>query len=367
MQLEILNSKKNLGGVLIMFILKKIKTKPILFMLLLIAVFTTIVSGCSLGTDTTEKVVIAYNSPPEWANWKAVHKAFEEETGIRVPPDNKNSGQTVSALVAEKANPQADTAYYGITFGVKAAEMGILESFKPQHAEEIPSELHCPDWKWFTIHMGTVAFLVNKDALNGVPVPRSWQDLLKPEYEGMVAFLDPTSAFVGYAACTAANLALGGSLDNWDSGIEYLHKLHANGAHYPKQTSYALVVKGEIPIMIGYDFNGYRMKYEDGANVEVVIPEEGSIIVPYVISLVKNGPNPENAKLFLDFVMSDKGQAAFADGFVRPIREGVMKPETAAKFLPASDYERAKPIDYAKMATAQEAFAERWLKEVITN
>lgn len=341
------------------------KIKLGLFTLLI--AFTSMIIGCSPGEENTEQVVIPYNSPSEWANWKAVHKAFEEKTGIRVPPDNKNSGQTVSALMAEKANPQADTAYYGITFGVKASDMGILESFKPQHADKIPSELHCPDWKWFTIHMGTVAFLVNKDALGDVPVPRSWQDLLKPEYKGMVAFLDPTSAFTGYATAVAANLAMGGSLDNWDKGFEYLKKLHANGTHYPKQTSYALVVKGEIPILICYDFNGYRMKHDDDANVEVVIPEEGSIVVPYVISLVKNGPNPENAKLFLDFTMSDAGQSAFADGFVRPIRDGVMKPETAAKFLPASDYERASPIDYANMAAVQEAFADRWLWDVIAN
>lgn len=344
------------------------------FKLFLVATFVTAiiltVSGCSkLGAGVSgggqkDKVVISYNTPAEWANWKNVLKAFEEETGIKAPSDNKNSGQTVSALIAEKSNPQADVAYFGITFGIKAAEKDLLDSYQPQHKEEIPANLHDPDWKWFALHYGTVAFIVNKDFIGNAPVPRSWQDLLKPEYKGKVGFLDPTSAFTGYASCVAANLAMGGSLDNWDAGIKYLKELEANGVVHPKQTSYAQVVKGEIPIMIDYDFNGYRMRYNDKANVEVVIPREGSIIVPYVISLVKNAPHPENAKLFLDFCLSDKGQAAFADGFVKPIRNGVMKPETERKFLPAEDYARVKTIDYAKMTAVQEKFTTLWLQKV---
>ena len=57
----------------------------------------------------------------------------------------------------------------------------------------------------------------------------------------------------------------------------------------PKQTSYARVLSGEIPILFDYDFNAYRGKYKDKANVEFVIPKEGTVVVPYVMSLVKNG------------------------------------------------------------------------------
>lgn len=340
------------------------KSRCLFTLILAILVSALLLGGCIAGTGGQE-FVIAYNSPPEWANWGAVNDAFEEKTGITVPPDNKNSGQTLAALIAERENPQADTKYGGISFSIKAAEKGLVESFKPEHAEEIPAGLHCPDWKWFTVHTGTIAFLVNRDAIGDLPVPRSWQDLLDPKYEGKVAFLDPTSAFVGYAVATAANLAMGGTLDNWDPGIEFLQKLYANNTMHPKRTSHALVVKGEIPIMIGFGFNGYRMYHDDGANVEVVIPQEGSLVVPYTMSLVKNGPNPEGAKRFLNFVMSDKGQAIFAGGFVRPIREGILCPEVEAKFLPASDYARAKIIDYAKMAAVQEYFTERWLREVV--
>ena len=87
-------------------------------------------------------------------------------------------------------------------------------------------------------------------------------------------------------------------------------------------------------------------------------------MVPYVMSLVKNGPNPAKGKAILDFIMSDDGQKVWANAFLRPVRASAMSKEAASKFLPASDYARSKPLDYAKMAAVQNSFKERYLNEV---
>ena len=86
------------------------------------------------------------------------------------------------------------------------------------------------------------------------------------------------------------NIALGGSLDNFDPAIKFFKELKKNEPIVPKQTSYARVISGEIPILFDYDFNAYRGKYKDKANVEFVIPAEGTIMAPYVMSLVKSRP-----------------------------------------------------------------------------
>jgi len=319
---------------------------------------------CCAGGSLAAQTATCYNCPPEWADWAAQLKAIRDTLGIEVPFDNKNSGQALSQLIAEKANPVADVAYFGATFGILAKEAGVVAPYKPAKWNEIPASLKDPEGYWFTIHSGTLGLFVNKDALGGRPVPKSWADLLKPAYKGMVGYLDPTSAAVGYTGAMAVNIALGGTLDNFTPGIEFFKKLKANDPIVPKQTSYARVLSGEIPILFDYDFNAYRGKYKDKANVEFVIPAEGTIMAPYVMALVKNSPHPENAKKVLDFTLSDAGQAIWANAFLRPVRPSAMSPEAAAKFLPNAEYARAKFVDYKKMSDVQKAFNERYQSEV---
>ncbi|WP_026987427.1 ABC transporter substrate-binding protein [Fodinicurvata fenggangensis] len=323
------------------------------------------VASLSAGASVAQAAdAICYNCPPQWADWAAQLENIKENLGFDIPHDNKNSGQTLSQLLAEKDNPVADVAYYGVSFGIQAGEKGVVEAYKPDHFDEIPDGLKDPDGRWFTIHSGTLGFFVNVDALDGKPVPQSWEDLLKDEYRGMVGYLDPSSAFVGYAGAVAVNRAMGGDLDNFDPGIDFFKKLADNDPIVPKQTAYSRVLSGEIPILLDYDFNAYRAKYKDDANTAFVIPQEGSVVVPYVMSLVKNAPHPERGKEILDFIMSDKGQAVWANAFLRPVRASAMSEEAASKFLPDSDYARASAVDYSKMATVQDSFKERYLSEV---
>ncbi len=329
--------------------------------LALIVAFVVLAVGSAPAQTQT---VICYNCPPEWADWASQLRAIKEALGITVPHDNKNSGQTLSQLIAEKARPVADIAYFGVTFGIQAKKEGVLAPYKPTHWDEIPAGLKDAEGHWFTIHSGTLGLFVNADALAGKPVPKSWKDLLKPEYKGMMGYLDPTSAAVGYMGAIAVNQALGGTLDNFTPGIGFFKELQKNSPIVPKQTSYARVLSGEIPILFDYDFNAYRAKYKDKANAVFVIPAEGTLVVPYVMGLIKNDPNPAAAKKVLDHLMSDTGQAVWANAFLRPVRSSAMSKDAQAKFLPASEYSRAKAIDYEKMAAAQAAFTKRWQDEV---
>jgi putative spermidine/putrescine transport system substrate-binding protein len=123
------------------------------------------------------------------------------------------------------------------------------------------------------------------------------------------------------------------------------------------------VLSGEIAILLDYDFNAYRAKYKDKANVEFVIPAEGTVVVPYVMSLTANAPNAANGKKALDFIMSNEGQAIWANAYLRPVRASAISKEAQSRFLPATEYARAKTVDYAKMADVQKAFSDRYLRE----
>ncbi len=307
---------------------------------------------------------ICYNCPPEWADWGGMLRMVGQRLNIQVPPDNKNSGQSLAALIAEKAKPVADVVYLGGQVGPQAKAAGVIEAYMPKGFAEIPASLKDAEGYWFAIHSGTLGFFVNTQALGGKPVPRSWADLLKPEYKGLVGYLNPGSAAVGQVGVIAVNLALGGSYDNLDAGIKYFKQLQSNNPIVPTQTAYARVLSGEIPILLDYDFNAYRGQYTDQAPTVFVIPQEGTQQLPYVMGLVKNGPNPEQGKRILDFVLSDEGQRHWANAYLRPVFAKAMSDDMKKRFLPDADYQRAKAIDVQKLADASKAIGSRYQKEV---
>ena len=331
--------------------------------------FKMLIAGCALaagllgGAAHAQNTAICYSCPEEWADWGSQLRAVKKEINVTVPFDSKNSGQALAQMVAEKNNPVADFADLGITFGIQAQQLGLTQPYKPPGFDQIPADLKDPDGHWFTIHTGAVGFFVNKDALGKVPMPTSWKDLLKPEYKGLVGYYDPTSAFIGYIAAMAANVSLGGSIDNFTPGMTYFQQLKKNSPIVVNQTSYARVLSGEIAILVDADFNANRGRFKDKANVEFVMPAEGSLPVPYVMLLAKNAPHPEAAKKVLDFLLSDKGQTIWSNAYLRPVRN-VLSADTTAKLFPEKEYSRIKTVDFRKVAEVQKKFAERYLAEV---
>ncbi len=305
--------------------------------------------------------VICYNCPPQWADFASMLKAIKADLGYDIPFDNKNSGQSLSQIIAEKDNPVADVVYYGVNFGIKAKAAGVIEPYKPAKWDEVPVGLKDPDGYWTTIHSGTLGLFVNKDALGGAPVPACWKDLLKPQYKGMVGYLDPSSAAVGFVGAVAVNLGLGGSDTDMAPAVNFFKELHNNQPIVPKQTSYARVVSGEIPILFDYDFNAYRAKYSENGHFEFVIPCEGSVVFPYVTSLVKNAPDKAKAEKVLDYYLSDKGQAMWANAYLRPARPIALPDAIKSKFLPDSEYARAKSVDWGTKEGVQNAFTTNYL------
>jgi len=306
---------------------------------------------------------ICYNCIPEWADWGTQLKTIKSTTGITVPPDNKNSGQALAQMIAERASPVADFSYMGVTFAIQAKALGITSPYKPAGWDEVPAGLKDPDGHWIAAHLGTPGIVVNVAALKGRPVPRSYADLLKPEYKGMVGTGDPGSTFAGYVSAVSINTAMGGTLDNFDPAIRYYQKLLKNDAIVINQAPYARMLSGELPITTDFDFSAYQAKYRDHANVVFVIPQEGTIVVPYVLMLTQNSRNAANGRKVVDYLLSNTGQGVWANANMRPARPSAMSAEAKSRFLPDSEYARAVPVNYEKMAEAQKKFADRFNRE----
>lgn len=319
------------------------------------------------GLAKKEGVVVSYDTGPTWANWAGQFEAFQKRYGIEISYNDLGSGATVVRLDKERMRPQADTAYYFMPFGAMAGDKGLTQPFKPVNFDKIPGVLKDPDGNWFCIHKGTVVIVINKRLVTEMPT--GWDDLLKPTYRKTVVYLDPRTAGIGYAIVLATAYAHGGSVDNLKPGVEYLAALQKAGnvRMIEKTTEYDKFVKGEVPVWITYDFNAYRAKYIGGLgdDVGIVIPKEGTITAPYAISMVKGCPHPNAAKLWLNFIMSEEGQKIFTEGFVRPILDIEYPESVKGKFLPASEYARAKDINWVKAQEVQPEGAKLWASMVL--
>lgn len=313
-----------------------------------------------------EGLVVSFDTGPTWANWNAQFKAFKARyPDVEMVYNDLGSGATVVTLDKSRNRPQADTAYYFAGSALDAAEKGLVEDFSPVNFEKLPAPFKHPTGQWFTIHTLNVAFLVNTKIVKNVP--QSWADLKKPEYKNAIVYLDPRSTGQGQVVTFGAAFANGGSMDNVMPGIDYLAELHKSGnvLRVVGTTPYAQFLKGEIPIWIGYENDGLKAKYTDGMgdDIAVVIPKEASAAAPYAISLVKGGPNPNAGKLWLNFIMTDQGQARFADGFVRPSVPGVVLPEEVASKMPAAP--QLQPLDVAKAKAMKGEIDSAWAKKVL--
>ncbi len=133
---------------------------------------------------------------------------------------------------------------------------------------------------------------------------------------------NPQTSGTGQNTVLAAAYGLTGDISNVDAAIEYFNEIDNAGNFKDIDGSAANIQKGEIPIMIFYDFNAYTLqqKFKDEVNLELVFPEEGSIYAPGALILNNYAPHAEYAKKFADFVSSDQGQLLFAEGGARPIR-----------------------------------------------
>ncbi len=321
------------------------------------------VLACAATTFAQEKVVIQYDCIPNYANWGGVTAAYFKASGVRVPPDMKGSSAAMAALELEKANPQADTVYYNGGIGYQAAQKGLHEPYKPEGFEKIPDDLKDPEGTWFTVHTAHIAILVNTSALGGKPVPRSFADLLKPEYKGMVVYDDPTIHGTGFTFVYGINAILGGGSD-FKAGFDYLKALDANILNYAKENSYNELLRGEIPIWINADGNGLKARHTDKAPVEVVIPKEGTVVLPMVMALVKGAPRPEEAKKYLDWLLGDEAQKVMAESYFRPIMKVDLGPGLSSQFLPDSAYAKVQALPLKEMAADADDFKARWTREI---
>lgn len=252
-----------------------------------------------------EGTVVFYNAQAGWPQPIAAAQAFEEEYGIRVDMlQGLRGAEMIERIRIEVTNEQntGDVVMMGVTGLVPMSEFGVLTGHGP-----LPNESLLTQEPWIPeevpVFNVTYGIAVNTDMVSESEEPKSWMDLTDPKWKGQI-LSDEMTVPSGGQSWFAVML---------DAYGEDFHKaLALNELQYDRsiRDKAKRVARGEFALSI--PFNLAELSELEGLPVKGVVPEEGSPYTPISVAMIKGGPNPNAAKLFMNYLLSPEGQLHFA-------------------------------------------------------
>ena len=283
-------------------------------------------------------------------------------------PDASSADELTAVETLRGQPDMPEVLDIGPSFVEQAKAAGYLESYKPVVWDEIPESLKGEDGTWVGSYYGVLAIATN--ATIQPNVPKTWEDLKKPEYKGQVTINgDPREAGAAFAAVVAAALANGGSFDDVMPGIEYFAELKKLGNLQTIDVTEAAVLSGEVPIALDwtYNFPGLRPALEEaGFDFQVVVPSDGVYGGYYAQSVVTEAPHPCAARLWLNHLVSDEGALGYLEGGAIPARyaalleKGLISDEIAANLPPAETIAAIQFPTQEQVDKAKALITEQW-------
>src|SRR5690625_2976324 len=292
-----------------------------LFSVLNVLIFSIVLVACGSDEGSDDELVVY--SPNSEDIVSTLIPMFEKETGIKVELISAGTGELIKRIQSETENPYADIMFGGS----KAQALGYPELF-----EEYVS-VNNDDME--VVHQNVDGFLtpyiadgsvllINTDLIGDIKI-EGYEDLLNPELKGKIAAADPAASSSAFAQLTNMLLAMGGDYTS-EEGWDYVAKLIENLDGKVASGSSAVhkgVADGEYVVGLTYE-DPSAAYVRDGAPVEIVYPKEGTVFLDAGVEIIKGAPNLENAKKFVDFIISKEAQDTFGTELTnRPLRKGV--------------------------------------------
>ena len=267
---------------------------------------------------------------------QAACDGFENLYGIKVTHQRLSTGEVQAKIEEENGNPSADVWFGGTTdpYNICAKE-GLLETYEAKNAAHLLGAAYRDkDGAWYGIYKGILGFMVNTEELErmNLETPADWQDLLKPEYKGLIWLSN-------YNTAGTAKLVINTMIQKYghDEGIQYLVDLDKNIQVYTKSGSGPSknVGTGECVIGIGFLHDGIYQIVDNGYdNIGLVIPSTGTSYEIGATAIFKGAKHMNAAKLWIEYALSPDcvNQADEYGSYQFLVLDNAEQPEQAAKF-----------------------------------
>ena len=235
----------------------------------------------------------------------AAAKHFEELYGIKTYYQRLSTGEVQAKITEENGNPSGDVWFGGTTDPYnESAKAGLLMAYEAKNAADLASPMYRDaDGYWYGIYKGILGFMVNTEELErlGLEAPQGWDDLLKPEYQGLVWMSNPNTA--GTAKLIINTMV---QLKGHDEAMKYFVELDKNIAQYTKSGSgpSKKVGIGECVIGIGFLHDGIAQILQGYDNIALIIPEEGTSFEIGATAIFDGCAHENAAKLWIEYALS---------------------------------------------------------------
>lgn len=320
-------------------------------------------SACSLtdtsdgaGGEDAKTVTIlthdAFDLPDE------LIEKFEKETGYKLVTTSPGDGATVvNQLILTKDAPAVDGVFGLNAYNIfDAIDADVLDTYT---SKNLPESATPYDFDEHVTPIDLGAVCVNADnawfSEHNMEIPQTLDELSAEENAKLLVIENPVESETGFAFL--AGLA---SAKEEEGAISFLNSMLDGGMRVDSSWSDAYYTdfsgadgKGEYPLVLSYSTSPAET---EGATsiIEATCVQETEYA-----AVVKGAANPEGARAFIDFLLSDEVQAAFPEAmYMYPINSKIELPQAWAQYarLP----EAALPYEPRLVAEQSEHWRKAW-------
>ena len=299
--------------------------------------------------------VVIYTSNNAQAFDAVTEVARKRMPGVKLSAITGGSGQLLRRLEAEAAKPQGDV-FWSSSANTLGAFKSLYEPYRSPELAAIPKTLHHPDGLWSATNLHVAVAMVNRNQLVGVPLPKTWADLLDPRLKGKMIIADPANSSTAMTILWGVEKML---------GADGLRRLAAN----VKVTSAAATVlrgvgQGEYAVGLTFESNAYPYVAGGQKEISLVYPSDGTFTTAEYLALIKGAPAGALAQRTCDHLLSKEVQTELLlAAYRRPSRSDI----DVAKLveLPALSGIKVFAIDEDEAAARRAEFLKRWQALVV--
>lgn len=312
--------------------------------------------GCGKNNEETNKEsnqLVVYSPAPE-AMLTSVIQEFQDKTGIKVELVQAGSGELLTRIKSESNNTMADVMFGS---GAEAAEAykDYFLPYQSPEAENVKENYKSDDGSWTGAYVSPTVIMYNKNLVLENEKPKGWKDFADEKWKGKLAFADPA---ISGSAFTTLSILLS-AMDNGDGGWDYIKQYIdvmdgtiLNSSSAPEKG----VSDGEYAMCITQEQGALKYITAGAEHVGIVYPEEGTGAVPSTVSIVQNAPNEENAKKFVDFVLSSNVQQKLPEFFYHSTRDDITE---TGDVVPINEI-KMTDFDFLNASVEKDAYIQKW-------